>query len=334
MKILGTNRQLMTLVFLMTMLLVSSAGARVWFVPSLEEGQELWVVNHSGAVQDAWLSPAQQDLNTDNEITLTVAPRSRARLQPPSEWGEPRWLQIKGADGGAQTLQVLFKNNGRWILVPEGRSARRELASSRGEAVRVTNLSPIGQEGRILVQFRNGGFWQKRFRTEGFESTKISLPDPEFSRIQIHGEMPLLATTLNSSDDFEFFRVGAEDRHPKSQTARFVLSNPDKTQSFVVEIKDPELIRQAREQIQFPNELRPRVLIGKISATPNQTNQNLASPLRGSWSWHVSDVIRFAGFGAQWCDGYPEYIEEYLAGFLKSETQICFWSYQVTEELK
>lgn len=56
------------------------------------------------------------------------------------------------------------------------------------------------------------------------------------------------------------------------------------------------------------------------------------------WSWHISKVFRFAELASQSCDGSPQFIEDILPAwvggvFNGGSTTICFWGYQVTEEL-
>ncbi len=319
--------------FVTTLLVGLPALAGSWSVPALDLAQqELWLVNSSALAETAWVAPAHLDANTNNEIAVELAPRSRQKVDF-STLGSSPWFQVKSRDN--VKLQVLIKNlqlNKTWLVVPEGRSKKRGLQTSDADAVFINNLSPISQEGLILVQLRTGGIWRRNFRMEAFESAKVSLPETEFQQIQVEGEMPLLATAHTSRGP-AFLNPIKEDVYP-SKASRFVLTNSSKTQSYVVELTDPLMIAQAREQIAKPSSFQARILFAEIGSGPNSINQDLSHWAQGSWSWHVSRPLKFGELASQSCDGSPEFIEDFLSAWLKSGSIICFWGYKVTEELR
>lgn len=328
MKIRPTYFQLCTLLFVLTVAVTVQAGN--WSTPALDaRTQQLWLVNASAQTELAWVTPAHEDANTNAEIGLELAPWSRQQVDVSALAGSP-WLQVKARDGAG--LQVMMNENGRWVSIPEGRTNKRGLQTSRGEAVFVTNLSPISQDGEIVVQLRNGGLWRQTFQMLAFESAKVSLPEFDFVQIEVRASMAITAW-IWSPQGTQYLKPLKQDEYLKMGDARFVLANPAKTQSFVVELTDPDMIRQAREQIQSPDDFRARILFAEIGPTPNQTNQDLSNWGRGSWSWHVSRPIKFGELASQACDGSPEFIEDFLAAWLKSGSIICFWNYKVVQEL-
>ena len=325
------NLQLLTL--LVTTVVGLPAWAGSWSLPAIDPStQELWVVNASAVAETAWVAPAHLDANTNNEIAVELAPRSKQKVDLASLGASP-WFQVKSREN--VRLQVLIKNlsaNNSWSAVPEGRTRKRGLQTSDADAVFIHNLSPISQDGLILVQLRSGGIWRRNFRMEAFESAKVSLPETDFQQVQVEGEMPLLATAHTSRGP-AFLNPIKEDVYPIKAT-RFLLTNSSKTQSYVVELSDPLMIAQARQQIANPNTYQARILFAEISDGPNGTNQDLSNWGQGSWSWHVSRPIKFGELASQSCDGSPEFIEDFLAAWLQSGSIICFWGYKVTEELR
>lgn len=327
MKIRQTYLQLCTLLFVLTAAVTAQAGS--WSFPALNaRTQQLWLVNTSAQEQIAWVAPAHEDANTNAEISVELAPWSRQQVDVSALASSP-WLQVKAREGAS--LQVMMNENGRWVSIPEGRTNKRGLQTSQGEAVFVTNLSPISQDGEIVVQLRNGRLWRQAFQMLAFESAKVSLPEFDFVQIEVRAAMAITAW-IWSAQGTQFLKPLQEDAYRKSGT-RFLLANPEKNQSFVVELTDPAMIAQARAQIQNPHDFRARILFAEIGATPNSTNQDLANWGRGSWSWHVSKPIKFGELASQACDGSPEFIEDFLAAWLKSGSIICFWNYKVVQEL-
>jgi hypothetical protein len=329
MKDRSTYRQIVWALF--PLLGTGPAQASTWFFPAWERPAELWVINSSSQTEVVWLSPPHRDGNLENEKSLEVPPRGRIQI-PLADFPSESFAQIKSQDSKA--ISVYLKQNGRWDPVPEGRSSRRRLHGQiRAEALIVTNISPIRQEGLIRFQSREGVFLPRKFSLEGFAAEKISLPDAEISDLEVTGQASLLAHVV-SPGHIQFLSPERESAFSSpANGARFLVANSDRSLSYVVQIEDPDLIRQAREQIAHPNDFRARILIGEIAEGAGDTNQDRTHRLQGSWSWHVSKVLTFAEFASQSCDGSPEFVEDFLTVWLQTRSPICFWNYRIVEEL-
>ena len=320
------RRTRLLLLILGIQLLALTSHAEIWFLPHLEAPQELWVSNPTTQDQWLWTAPPHDDGNTNSEKSWSVPAKSKLQIQlkdlPPDAW-----MQIN-----ARTpLSISIKQNDLWTLVPEGRSAKRALKNPHpAEALFVTNISPIRQDGLILFQSRKGEQFSQSLSLDGFSQIKISLPETEISSIEVQGQWSLLAHTW-SKKGLQILNPESEAVAPSS-AVRFIASDSNPHSSFVVEISDPDLINQAREQIQNPNGPGPKIMIAQIATGSGQINQNLKDRLHGSWSWHVDKVLKFADLALQSCDGTPEFVEQYLVSWMTSPV-ICFWSFRITKEL-
>ncbi len=116
---------------------------------------------------------------------------------------------------------------------------------------------------------------------------------------------------------------------PASQSY-FLLSNESRSDSFVVAIRDPAQIRQAREILEGD---RVFMLFGQIEATEKSWNRPFHGPDKTPWSWSVSQVTNFAEIGSIVCDSTPALVEESLPVWLRQQ-DICFWGFRLVRELK
>ena len=114
----------------------------------------------------------------------------------------------------------------------------------------------------------------------------------------------------------------------------FLLTNSQKNQSYVVNITNPKLVSEARDQIQNPNSTSGRILIGQVGKNSGGFNRDFNDTKKTPWTWHVDTVLHFAELASQDCDGSPEMLEEMALPWIENSGVICFWNYKVTKELK
>lgn len=120
---------------------------------------------------------------------------------------------------------------------------------------------------------------------------------------------------------------------PGPEAKYFRLTNKSASQSYIVSLTDPDLIAQARKQIENPKAFLPRILIGKVSFGHGNFNRDFSNPSKAPWSWHIREVYRFAELASQECDGNPQMLEETLGAWVAASGTICFWSYRIVEEM-
>lgn len=316
-----------TALILSTLMLSVAARAEVWFVPQLESAQQLWLANPTDSDEPVWVSPPYR--GGDYQEADFVVP-ARGALQVPAKDLGSEWAQVKSRRG--HKVSVLLKQNGAWSSLAQGRANRRTMGEGRGQALFVTNLSPIRQEGLILIQSRKGELRTESVSLEAFARKKISLPETEFMNIEVRGSLNILAHVM-TGENIEVLATAESAPYRKGDAARFLLADPNRTQSYVVELTDPKMIEKARLQLERPDEFMGRILIATIAMGSGSVNQDLVNPLKGTWSWHIEKPLAFAEMASVSCEGSPDMVEDLMSSWMESGSKICFWNYRIVEEL-
>ncbi len=109
----------------------------------------------------------------------------------------------------------------------------------------------------------------------------------------------------------------------------FLLSNQQKTDSFIIKLSDPVMIAKARNIL---GRGLYQLMIGSISYARQSENRSLVNPDTTPFSWHVDKVLNFNDFADISCDASPQNVQERIFDWLASP-RICFWSYHLTKEL-
>ncbi len=109
----------------------------------------------------------------------------------------------------------------------------------------------------------------------------------------------------------------------------FLLSNDQRSDSFIVKLEDPVLIAKARNNI---SRGLYQLMVATISYASQSENRSLVSPDSTPFSWRVDHVSNFNDFADISCDASPQNVQEKIFDWLANK-RICFWSYHLTKEL-
>ncbi len=109
----------------------------------------------------------------------------------------------------------------------------------------------------------------------------------------------------------------------------FLLSNDQRSDSFIVKLEDPVLIAKARNNISHG---LYQLMVGTISYAPKSENRSLVNPDSTPFSWRVDKVSNFNDFADISCDASPQNVQEKIFDWLANK-RICFWSYHLVKEL-
>ena len=322
---------------LLTVLLVDFARAERFTIPNGLEGQLVFENQTTQGIEVYQKFPVDQKLSDSWENSFWVKPggsfhRDMDTLVRP--------LQFESVSPG---LRVWVKSpTGDLVPVTAGASSRvivGPLQVQGQSIVLITNFSSQSQAGKILSRSLTGRPGPSQsFTLKAYESVQVPFRQTLGSSLEIEGDYPLGAV-LKVGHQTDLFQPKIKKfRKSDNPGVLFLLSNENRTQSYLVRLTDPAQIQQAREQISNPTGWRPRILVGQVALGSNRDNQNLLGPFKHMWSWHISKVFRFAELASQSCDGSPQFIEDILpawvgGAFNGGSTTICFWGYQVTEEL-
>ncbi len=103
---------------------------------------------------------------------------------------------------------------------------------------------------------------------------------------------------------------------PSPVEADFVVSVNG--EAFAMRVRDPDTIRQARENIERRNRMFP---IGPLRSGDGGFN--------APWSWHFDpDQVRMTEAAIEVCDGQPSYVEAHVSDF----PTYCPWAARVIRE--
>lgn len=309
-----------------------AAYAESWSLAAPEYNEEIWLINSANKDAVVYVSSYHAEENSDQDLALKV-PASRSIKLGIYDLPKGPWLKFFVSE--YNQIEIYTKKDSQLIKVPAGRSRKLNLLDLTSQAVSVTNLSALNQSGAMQILRENSPTETIRFYLKKSETLSFQIKNCEPCDIHIQGELAISARSIDHKR-VSFFEPEAEEIYKKSsiQSVRFLMTNPNASQSFVVELTDPTLIWQAREQIKHPTDLRARILIAQISTGHGEVNQNLTDSMRGSWSWHVTNAIKFAEMASSSCEASPDYVEDFLDPWINSQRPICFWNYRVIQELK
>lgn len=127
------------------------------------------------------------------------------------------------------------------------------------------------------------------------------------------------------------------------------LSYPPDGGAYVVEIKNESDINHARSLIRFVSSGRYltevhelRTVSAKIISGSDGINRDYSKPGAPAWSWSILEFNGFADFVAEVQDGWPDYVESDVAGWIANTANhavdplvgyIGFGFYTITGEL-
>lgn len=266
--------------------------------------------------------PAGQMMTVDLKTTMQLT-----LIESINELLKVKWTEHKN-----QSSQYLPVGQSNHLHFPAAASLQE------GELI-VTNLSSQSQDGRILTRKSDSAETIfAPFRLKGREVLSLGrfgLPGTAFS-IQAPFNMMAYYKTLRRTHFAELRKN--QNPLPAPQGRYFVLGNSKKSVGYLVDLVDPAMIDAARLQIKDPENFQSRILLAEISVNQNLENRNWYDKLQSPWSWRIEKPLRFASLASQACDGHPQMVEDHLEAWLNGAHSggrpiICFWGYQVLEEL-
>ncbi len=149
-------------------------------------------------------------------------------------------------------------------------------------------------------------------------------PAPMHPSWRLRATLPvLLALCACGGGDLEV-SIPPPPTEPAVPVFEFRIRAADATQTFRVAIDSPEVVAQARAELQLPEDERNLHVIGGIAAGDGGVN--------GPWGWHFTGA-RFFEMSAEYCDGTPGLVQADLAYWLTTVKTYCPWSSYVVAEV-
>lgn len=315
----------------MIFLLCSLSGTTCWadeifYVPNICPDQEMHIAvsNHSDGDKELWF---QYRLNEQfQESKTTIEANQTSNFYIPDSVKSFLKIKIRSSQKKALQFNLLCDNKPRTQITSFVASAGA-IKNYKDNKVTLDIINLYFKEQ--FVQFY---FLDKAKRV--LQATTIDL-EKYFETKNVQLNIPLeteeiywQSTGRIHLNNQELSFVASTTRlKPTNDKTYFLVSNPDKTQGFVISLSDEKIISEAREIIR--NKYR-KIIIGKYTSGHNSENRNFYCENKLPWSWSVSEVLSFKDVSLIDDDGTPELIEERGPA---SEGKMSFWNYFLEKEL-
>jgi hypothetical protein len=164
-------------------------------------------------------------------------------------------------------------------------------------------------------------------------SFKQQRPVTNWVYLKISAKNRYAAFNLNSQGSAALpFAITVQKSTLESMGHYFLVAPRDSlSESFIVKISDPEMVKRARELVANP--ALEKMLFAKIEKGDQGFNRNWSKKDKSFWSWSATEVTNFADLGSTACNGAPQIVEDRLESWVKDPGRICFWNYRIKKEL-
>lgn len=168
---------------------------------------------------------------------------------------------------------------------------------------------------------------------KNYVSTETRLiPPPGTERVLIEGTARLNSQLMTAEERPLKALIPAPAKVAADPgTAYFLAADEDLSQSYIVPLRDPALIEQARRIVATQS---PRIIVAEVEPVERASdNRDFLSKDSAPWSWRVSNVLGFSQLASQECSGSPGMIEDFKESWMPGPRGICFWSFHLKLEL-
>jgi hypothetical protein len=319
-----------TLLVLFTILSVNTQ-ATVLHWPECLSGT-LFVQNKTNDPQKIWIqtfdptlkSEQNYDLKSQDVFKLAINKKSTKERTALLHFSNAKDINVNfqcqnkifsatSIEGGIQTFrksdllnQTVYLKN----LFTEKNNFKVEFLNQFGQPIQsFSYLLNSNEQKKIMLQKNNSVFYIRVAADNKFSAFNLNSTGSQNAMIAD------VQTTAENNDGI-YFEIG-----PRSGAG----------DTFVVQIKDLNMIDKARLQISNPN--LEKMLFAKIQKGHNFQNRNLASVNKSFWNWSVTEVTNIADLGSTACNGLPQIIDDRIDSWVTDPGRICFWTYRIKREV-
>jgi hypothetical protein len=307
----------------MTLILLANAQTVLalehWYIPTETEIKTLIVNNPTTNSQLLWIAKPVDGISDSSETSFVIAAGQKLEFPLIDERGV-NFIHVKAQS--KQLIATVVDQTGHQISWPKGSSAAYQDFKFSASTALIINLTPFHQTLSVN---------DHTIELSAFGKIRMPIAAGSF---KAEGQSRFLASRISPTVEMVNFNSSPVTVTPPADGHFFLLTNSQKNQSYVVNITNPELVTEARDQIQNPNSISGRILIGQVGKNSGGFNRDFNDTKKTPWTWHVDTVLHFAELASQDCDGSPEMLEEMALPWIENSGVICFWNYKVTKELK
>lgn len=290
-----------------------------WYIPTELEIKTLIVKNPTTNSQLLWIAKPVDGSSSPNETSFSIEAGQKLEF-PLLDTRDVNFIHVKAQS--KQLTASVIDQTGHQIFWPKGSSAAYQDFKFSDSTALIINLSPFSQTFSVNDQ---------TIKLSGFGKIRMPISAGSF---KAEGQSRFLVSRILPTVAMVNFNSSPVTMTPPADGHFFLLTNSQKNQSYVVNITNPKLVSEARDQIQNPHSTSGRILIGQVGKSSGGFNRDFNDNKKTPWTWHVDTVLHFAELASQDCDGSPEMLEEMALPWIENSGVICFWNYKVTKELK
>lgn len=309
------------------------------YLPHLPGSGQILVTNSSSEPEYLWIIFKSQDHIEERSFKVSAQGQLEIPEKDLDSDGMEYSIRTSSAKVQAQLQVQLNLEKEEWIAANNNANPNVGFQLRRGFESPPKTLSLALQNHNIQRQKIVVDFYDWRHlklstlelqSSEYFKTSIHELNVPaRASLVEIRGEARLHARIQTSIGWHEGESLGSiRVEAPEDQTY-ILLSNDQRSESFVAALTDPDLIHRAREIIKTGSY---EFLSGVIGPAKLSLNRAFHGPDLTPWSWSVTEVTNFATLGSQSCDGSPSIVEDSLPRWLAAK-RICFWGFRLIREL-
>lgn len=200
--------------------------------------------------------------------------------------------------------------------------------------LRIQNLHHSAQRVRVIVEDAKGAALQENILAldNSYVTGMLKLNVPaNAAQIRVRGEQRLAVVALDRTAGEPITAVAVNevvDVDPA--TAYFLIGNESLGESYVLPLKDIELIAEARA---LATTRSKKIVFALAEPAPALSeNRNVLSGGE-PWSWKITNVSGFDDIGGQFCSGSARYLEDFKETWMPEPRPICFWNFHILKEL-
>ena len=303
------------------------------YVPKIPGYSRLQIQNLESSPLPIWIQGPVTLESAVSESGVEIRP-SQSQFLEIKDLPSGNWVELRSPERREFSVYLVSDSQQTLGPIAEDRSDSAQTylsVAAPDQQVVVLNLSPLEQEGSILFAHQQ----QVNFHLPPFGSWQMPVPDSLLGSVLLRGEYALTGYIASSNTALAPVLFSPKNSHQlwtAQKGAYFLVSSVDRALSYVIRIEKPDQIAAAREQLHRPDDFLPRILIGEVRLGHDQTNRDPLSLHKTPWSWNLN-LIRFAEFASQSCDGNPQMLENLLLLWHDSQMATCFWNYRIIQEL-
>ncbi len=292
---------------------------------------QLQITNSTGTEVQGWLQKFKPSLVSETEYAVPAHSQIKINITAKSSTERFSLLHLRAPAALQATFHCKTKSYPAHSF--EGGILTYRRTDFSTNTVNIQNLFTSDNTVRMqLLDRRLQQLSENVLKLKSQAKIDFKITEAKWSYVRISGDHRLAAFSMTTTGSEGPMIIARQPSQVSESAAYFEVQSRDKAgDSFIVQITNPALIQQAREQISNPN--LEKILFAKVAKGHSGFNRNWSKKDRAFWSWSATEVTSIADLASTSCNGFPQAVEDRIDFWLKNPGRICFWSYRIQREL-